>query len=1534
MDKIRVLYIDDDNQLLKQAREGLNHDRFEVLTASDGRAGLEILDREKIDVILCDLNMPQMNGLEVLVRAQKTVPDIPFLIITAHGTIELAEEAIRRGAIHFVLKPFEIRELVINIHQALQHNRLRLDLREYSENLEKMVEERTRRLEYANRQLASLNELSSELTGIFDEAELLDNVARYVTDRLDFDRGLLLIRESDEWYLRSVNFPRDPREMVDNLRRNINENQDSKPPALDECLDEAKTILIRDLNTDSRWPKQPGQVIRTKAVILTPLNTKTGPIGVIMGNLQHHERELDEQDVTRFEMLANMVGMAVDNIRAYQSLERKVDERTRSLQIAYRELDEKARLLARSRDELQSILDSSSSAVIMADVDGKITAANRRTCDFFDLQSEQVMGSGVSSFLERTADRFEKPEEYINLIEKLKRNPDSLLEDIFDISTLYNRAFRMVMPSERYVSVFSVTVRDRSDRELGRAWMFTDITEMKKADAQLRLIVDTSPIPTIISRLEDGRVLFGNDQLGDLIGVAPEELVGRNTPDFYYDEADRRLVVEKLKRHGTVQGFETRLQRADGSIIWTILSLSLTRLEGETVIIGAVYDITERKETEIQLRRERNFVTAVLDTAGALVVVLSPEGEILRFNKACEDVSGYAFAEVRGKKFQDIFISPEEADLLAERFKQILNSRGPVKGENCWKIKDGSRRLISWSNTVILDDSGAVEYVVAIGIDITEQRQAEDKLRLYREIYLNSLDGIAIADPEGRYIESNPAHQRILGIDSNNLRNRKMMELLASDQGPEIYRQLTELGSYRGEVDFIRPDRITTLDLSAFPIRDRDGNVSHFVGIGRDVTQRKAAEEKLRLYREIFLNSRDGMVVANPQGYYIESNPAYQQFTRQSHEENVGRKMDQIMEALGNDEFHRKILSPEGFRGEYQMMSAEGGKIYVDLSAFGIKNENGEFECFVGIGRNITDQKRAQEALAKRVWYEEGLAAATQSLLNEPDPDEAIERALYHLLIASRSSHVYVFENYENPRRGLCARSVHEVRDVSVEENRRDSEIAVVPYEEGFERWKKTLESGQPVEGYIDEFPDKERIYLEKHGIKYMLALPIMVENNWYGFIGFDDCKDIRDDTDDEDIRLLKTAAEIFSGYIESKRFEDALKVSERRFRTLVENANDVIFSLDGDGNITYLSPRFEEITGFSPASYIGKSSIELLHPDSIEESRQWISEGMPQHEHEFSGFQERFCTKDGTYRWFNTRASIIRDEAGKVVEAIGVAHDITEMKQLLDDLEKANRELRDTQLQLVQSEKMASLGQLVAGIAHEINTPIGAVASMHNSLMRATERLKNYLERELKHHYGESEELQKYMDVIREANHVIKSGSERVITIVRRLRSFARLDEAELKRIDIHEGLEDTLTLIHHEIKHNIEVVRDYGNLPLLAVYPGRLNQVFLNLLNNARQAIRGKGKIYIRTFTRNDKAVIEIEDDGVGIDPKHLPRVFDPGFTTKGVGIGTGLGLSICYRIIQDHRGKIHVESEPGQGTKFAIELPLDLDNNIRNK
>ena len=282
-------------------------------------------------------------------------------------------------------------------------------------------------------------------------------------------------------------------------------------------------------------------------------------------------------------------------------------------------------------------------------------------------------------------------------------------------------------------------------------------------------------------------------------------------------------------------------------------------------------------------------------------------------------------------------------------------------------------------------------------------------------------------------------------------------------------------------------------------------------------------------------------------------------------------------------------------------------------------------------------------------------------------------------------------------------------------------------------------------------------------------------------------------------------------------------------------------------------------------------------------------------------------------------------------MEIIGIAHDFTEMKKILDELETANRHLRETQAQLVQSAKMASLGKLVAGIAHEINTPIGAVNSMQDTLFRTLERLKKTIATQ---HAGEqirTSKLEENLKILDESKKVINSGTERVINIVKRLRSFARLDEAELKTVDIHEGLEDTLTLIYHDIKHNIRMKKNYGDLPAVSCYPGRLNQVFLNILVNAKQAIKGKGTIEITTYTKQRNVYIKIRDTGEGISKENIKKVFDPGFTTKGVGVGTGLGLSICYQIMQDHRGEILVESEVNKGTTFTIVFPVDLDKKI---
>jgi signal transduction histidine kinase len=278
---------------------------------------------------------------------------------------------------------------------------------------------------------------------------------------------------------------------------------------------------------------------------------------------------------------------------------------------------------------------------------------------------------------------------------------------------------------------------------------------------------------------------------------------------------------------------------------------------------------------------------------------------------------------------------------------------------------------------------------------------------------------------------------------------------------------------------------------------------------------------------------------------------------------------------------------------------------------------------------------------------------------------------------------------------------------------------------------------------------------------------------------------------------------------------------------------------------------------------------------------------------------------------------------------AIQNAHAFDEIADLNATLEarveERTRELHEAQAQLMQSEKMRSLGQLVAGVAHELNNPIGFV---HANL----QLLQEYA-RKLVAAQRAGEDTARIEAAIDKLLARSREGTERVKQIVADLRTFSRMDQADLADVDLNEEIDRTLALMEPRFREGIEVERDYGELPKVRCYAGQLNQVFLNLLANACDALDGKGTIQIRTRARPGVGPersgagvrIEFHDDGPGIPPEVQARIFEPFYTTKPVGRGTGLGLSISYGIVERHGGRMLVGSAPGEGTSFVIELPL---------
>ena len=281
-------------------------------------------------------------------------------------------------------------------------------------------------------------------------------------------------------------------------------------------------------------------------------------------------------------------------------------------------------------------------------------------------------------------------------------------------------------------------------------------------------------------------------------------------------------------------------------------------------------------------------------------------------------------------------------------------------------------------------------------------------------------------------------------------------------------------------------------------------------------------------------------------------------------------------------------------------------------------------------------------------------------------------------------------------------------------------------------------------------------------------------------------------------------------------------------------------------------------------------------------------------------------------------------------------------LQQRVEELVAVNKKLSQAQLQLLQAEKMASIGQLAAGVAHEINNPMGYVKSNFSLLARYVDGLlatvQAYAEVEqqlgepLAGAFAQVHERKRSSDhdflvaelapLIRES----REGVDRVIKIVQDLKTFSRLGDNDWQWSDLHAGLESTITVAWNQLKYKVELVRDYGVLPQVYCLASQINQVLLNLLVNAAQAIAERGHIWVRSGADASDAWIEVRDDGCGIEPQSLGRIFEPFYTSKPAGQGTGLGLSVAWGIVERHHGKITVDSVPGMGSTFRVMLPID--------
>jgi len=452
--------------------------------------------------------------------------------------------------------------------------------------------------------------------------------------------------------------------------------------------------------------------------------------------------------------------------------------------------------------------------------------------------------------------------------------------------------------------------------------------------------------------------------------------------------------------------------------------------------------------------------------------------------------------------------------------------------------------------------------------------------------------------------------------------------------------------------------------------------------------------------------------------------------------------------------------------------------------------------------------------------------------------------------------------------------------------------------------------------------------------------------------------------------RVKKRTAELASAnnllqmeIAERVETEQALQDERDKAQRYLDIAGVMLIIIDNEQKLRLINKKGSEILDCKERDAIGKDWCDNFVPKQVRDDVKTIISGLLNGQIErYEYYENPVIAKDGTERiiaWHNT---VLYNKTGDIEAVISSGEDITNRKQAeeatilaYNKLQKTHKELKEMQSQVVQSEKLASIGQLAAGVAHEMNTPVSFVASnfqtlegylgklehlfkMYSDLVGQLETLEKTELFDKAAAIGKFREEMKINFILKDIIDLFsdsKEGLDRVTSIVKNLKDFSRVGRAEdFGEYCLNMGIKTTLVVAGNEIKYDANIKTDFSEIPFVYCNSGQINQVFLNILLNAAQAIRyqerdGMGNITIKTYATNDDVVCEISDDGPGIAPDKVSKIFDPFFTTKPAGKGTGLGLSVSYDIIVNkHGGKLLVESTVGEGAKFSIKLPINRE------